>query len=202
MRYIVGIDEVGRGCLTGPVVVTALAMPLNVKFKNQKSKLRDSKKLSREQREEWFRYIKQHPEVLYCVASVSSQVIDKINISAAANLAAYRASNKLITDNRLLLTKHRIYLDGGLYIKSKKYQKEFFTNAETVIKGDEKIKAIALASIVAKVSRDARMTRLHKKYPQYSLDIHKGYGTKVHRAAIRRHGPSEVHRHSFLKNII
>ena len=127
---------------------------------------------------------------------VSPAVIDRINISCAANLAALRAFKKLAAGQKRPAT--RIFLDGGLFLGNGRAR----LTAKTVIKGDEKIKAIALASIVAKVSRDARMTRLHKKYPQYSLDIHKGYGTKVHSAAIRRHGPSEVHRHSFLKNII
>ncbi|MEK7496153.1 MAG: hypothetical protein AAB616_01655, partial [Patescibacteria group bacterium] len=97
-KYIIGIDEVGRGPLAGPVTVAALALPQNLKFKikNLKLPLRDSKKLSLKQREIWFEYVKKHPKIFYAIASVSPKVIDKINISNAANLAATRAFQKLV----------------------------------------------------------------------------------------------------------
>lgn len=207
MKYIIGIDEVGRGCLAGPVVVTALAIPRNFKVKsiNFKTELRDSKQLSEQQREQWFEYIKAQRGIFYCVVRVSPKIIDKINISAAANRAAHRAISrlhKLSSDKccyRNTCQMQRIYLDGGLYLRNKKYQTANYPQARTVVKGDEKFDAVKLASVVAKVMRDRYMKRLHKKYPQYSFGIHKGYGTKRHYAAIRKHGVSDTHRLTFLK---
>ena len=207
IKYIIGIDEVGRGPLAGPVVVAALAVPTKLRIKNaelrknfKSAKLRDSKKLSLKQREIWFEYVKKHPKIFYAIASVSPKVIDKINISNAANLAATRAFQKLVNTYAIasVLTKNnnvnvKIFLDGGLYL-NKKYPR---LSASTIIKGDEKIPVISFASIVAKVTRDRMMRKLHKKYPQYGFDKHKGYGTKKHFKAIRKHGLSPIHRKSF-----
>ena len=207
IKYIIGIDEVGRGPLAGPVVVAALAVPTKLRIKNaelrknfKSAKLRDSKKLSLKQREIWFEYVKKHPKIFYAIASVSPKVIDKINISNAANLAATRAFQKLVNSYAIasVLTKNnnvnvKIFLDGGLYL-NKKYPR---LSASTIIKGDEKIPVISFASIVAKVTRDRMMRKLHKKYPQYGFDKHKGYGTKKHFKAIRKHGLSPIHRKSF-----
>lgn len=205
MKYIIGIDEVGRGCLAGPVTVTALAVPQELRINNYELeiKLKDSKKLSVKQREEWFKYIRQHPEIFYCSASVSPQTIDKINISTAANLAAYRAMNRLINNYKLSAKTYKLFLDGGLYLKNKKYQKSLTDfKIETVIKGDENIDAIKLASIVAKVSRDKLMSiRMHRLYSGYGFDSHKGYGTKAHRAAIKKLGISKIHRKTFCYKI-
>lgn len=221
--YIIGIDEVGRGSLAGPVTVTALAIPVDFDFRiwdfdlsvkseefNSKSKnvnsltpqaqivLRDSKKLSPRQREEWCGRIKECPEIIFAVKSVKPSVIDRINIAQAANLAAYRAVKALVVKESLLFS-NPIYLDGGLYIKGKRFQKRNFENALTVVKADELVPAVSLASIVAKVHRDKLMRRLSKIYPNYGFDIHKGYGTKRHEEAIRRHGLSEFHRLTFTK---
>ncbi len=207
IKYIIGIDEVGRGPLAGPVVVAALAVPTKLRIKNaelrknfKSAKLRDSKKLSLKQREIWFEYVKKHPKIFYAIASVSPKVIDKINISNAANLAVTRAFQKLVNTYAIasVLTKNnnvnvKIFLDGGLYL-NKKYPR---LSASTIIKGDEKIPVISFASIVAKVTRDRMMRKLHKKYPQYGFDKHKGYGTKKHFKAIRKHGLSPIHRKSF-----
>ncbi|MEK9168320.1 MAG: ribonuclease HII [Patescibacteria group bacterium] len=207
IKYIIGIDEVGRGPLAGPVVVAALAVPTKLRIKNaelrknfKSAKLRDSKKLSLKQREIWFEYVKKHPKIFYAIASVSPKVIDKINISNAANLAVTRAFQKLVNTYAIasVLTKNnnvnvKIFLDGGLYL-NKKYPR---LSASTIIKGDEKIPVISFASIVAKVTRDRMMRKLHKKYPQYGFDKHKGYGTKEHFKAIRKHGLSPIHRKSF-----
>lgn len=227
-KYIIGIDEVGRGSLAGPLVVAALAAPRELKIKNaefrikQKSrnskflilnsklaKLRDSKKLSPKQREIWFQYIKESQKskvkgqrLCYAVASVSPKVIDRINVSNAANLAATRAFQKLVNTYTIvrLLTKNsiRIFLDGGLYLNKKILLASGYTlNPKTIIRGDEKIPAIALASIVAKVTRDRMMRKLHKKYPKYGFDRHKGYGTKQHIKAIKKFSLSPIHRKSF-----
>ncbi|MEK7193767.1 MAG: ribonuclease HII [Patescibacteria group bacterium] len=211
-KYLIGIDEVGRGPLAGPVVVAALALPLNSKFKIQKSKLqskiknkkiklllRDSKKLTPKQREDWFEFIKKSA-LCYSIASVSAKRIDRIGISNAANLAAKNAFRRLIKNSKLRIKNCKTYLDGGLYLKGLK-AKSSKLKVKTVIKGDEKIPAIMLASIIAKVTRDRLMLRLHKKYPKYGFDHHKGYGTKAHIKAIKKHGLTPIHRSSFrIKN--
>lgn len=222
-KYIIGIDEVGRGPLAGPVTVAAVAATVNLKFRiknlelnlrksdfqkltinnsDRKSDfpiLKDSKRLTPKQREIWFNCIKKHPKIFYAIASVSPKVIDRINISNAANLAAARALNKLLATSHLgLATRKNIFLDGGLYIKTKTLMANGYTlNPRTIIKGDEKIPAISLASIVAKVTRDRMMRKLHKKYPKYGFDRHKGYGTKKHFKMIRKYGLSPIHRKSF-----
>ena len=230
VKYIIGIDEVGRGALAGPVTVAALLLPRNFQFprlrqgfggqanpnsqKNFKLKLKDSKKLSPKQREVWFKWIKKHSNILqnvgmfYAIANVSPKIIDKINISNAANLAATRAFTRLINNSTIvrLLTKSRIkvFLDGGLYLNKNLIrinQFNLYKSVSTVIKGDEKIPVIALASIVAKVSRDREMVRLCGKYPKYGFDKHKGYGTKRHFEAIKKHGRSKIHRLTFLRKI-
>ena len=214
-RFIIGIDEVGRGCLAGPVVVAALALTRNLEFRidppgirqwrkqNSELPLRDSKKLNRRQREIWFKYIKNHPRIFYTIKSVSPKIIDKINISNAANLAASIAAAKLIKNYKLTLRGFangekkikncRVFLDGGLFLNSK----FLILNSTTVVRGDEKIPAIMLASIAAKVTRDKKMRLFHKKYPQYDFINNVGYGTKKHRRAIRKHGLSAIHRRSF-----
>lgn len=205
-KFIIGIDEAGRGPLAGPITAAALCLPQNFRFLSpnfqKKLPLRDSKKLNSKQREEWFKCISNHPEIFYATASVSPRIIDKINITQAANLAATRALLKLVKRSNGLVNKTKVFLDGGLYLNSKfesqnsKLQLKNFKYA-TIIKGDEKIPAIMLASIVAKVTRDRKMKALHKRYPQYGFDEHKGYGTKKHRQLIRKHGLSVVHRRSF-----
>ncbi|MBI5220567.1 MAG: ribonuclease HII [Candidatus Liptonbacteria bacterium] len=213
--WVIGLDEVGRGPLAGPVVVAALARSEERGARSNKRRIfkgiKDSKKLSPKQREEWVRKIKA-AGIPYAIASVSPAVIDRINISRAANLAALRAFRRLATRYSLLATRFRVYLDGGLYLgNSKKYKNRsrniraysrhnsrFF--ASTIIRGDEKYPAVAAASIIAKVHRDRHMTRLARRYPRYGLEIHKGYGTAAHLAAIRRHGPSLIHRRSFLRS--
>ncbi len=190
--YIVGIDEVGRGCLAGPVTVAAVAIPVGLKI--IRGKLRDSKKLSAKQREEIFALIKKSPEVLRARANVYPKVIDRINISQAANLAATRAFKKLISTHGLSGHGLKVFLDGGLFLNLD------LQNMKTVVKGDEKINAIKLASIVAKVGRDRIISRNHRDFPQYGFADHKGYGTQAHIKAIRRHGPSILHRLTFIKN--
>lgn len=198
IRYVIGIDEVGRGALVGPVTVAAVAV--TTKFKIQsvsrrtKLKLRDSKKLSPKQREIWFDFIKKQ-KIPYAIASVSPKIIDKINISNAANLAATKVLKKLLTNNKKLTTNNcKILLDGGLYIKNLKLKN---LRTKTIIKGDEKIPAISLASIAAKVSRDKYMKKLHKKYPRYDFINNVGYGTKKHIKAIKKYGLSFIHRKTF-----
>ena len=193
-KYVVGIDEVGRGCLAGPVMVAVVGINTQIKLPDN---LRDSKHLSKKKREEWSVFIKSSPDICFTIARVSPRVIDRINISAAANMAALRAFLRLI---KILKGEiENIYLDGGLFLKNKKYQKQFL-NAKTVIGGDQKIDTVKLASIAAKVKRDRLMTKLGKLYPEYCFEIHKGYGTKLHFKALKRYGPCEIHRRSFIKS--
>src|SRR3990167_3679950 len=169
-KAIVGIDEAGRGPLAGPVVVAGGKIRSAKTAKRLFAGIRDSKKLSAKKREEWFSVLASRPEIEYAVARVWPAVIDRMNISRAANLAARRAHWKLSRG------RGGIYalLDGGLYLPDSILQ-------ETIIKGDEKIPLIAAASIIAKVTRDRIMVRLHRKYPEYRFDLHKGYGTELHR---------------------
>lgn len=201
MRYIIGIDEVGRGPLAGPVVVAAVAVPVGYRVANKAlGRLKDSKQLAPEKRRAWAHEIKKHASVRLAIRRAYPRAIEKLNISRAANLAAKRAFEAVCDDLGLGPNECRVFLDGGLFIGSRALQANYAEwNMRTVIKGDEKFAAIKMASIVAKVSRDRFMEKLSKEYPAYGFHIHKGYGTKLHRAAIKKHGPSAAHRKTFLK---
>ncbi len=204
MQYIVGIDEVGRGPLAGPVTVGIVVCEENLYKKLKKDKNlpplgKDSKKLSPELRQKYAKYLK-HIGVSYVVVNVSNKIIDKKGISFAIIFAIEKGFEKLKTPtfqsgSRPEASALKILLDGGLKAP------EEFKNQRTIIKGDEKEKIIAWASILAKVSRDTLMCRLAKKYPKYGLGEHKGYGTVCHRKAIKKYGLSVIHRKSFCKNI-
>lgn len=195
MSFVIGIDEVGRGALAGPVVVACVLANRKGQIANRKlGKLRDSKKLTPKQREAWFEYFKGHPKIEYALARVYPRQIEKRNISRAANLAAKRAYKRLLAWGHGSRVMGQVYLDGGLFLGNGKQPK----NARTIVRGDEKIKAIAAASIVAKVTRDRAMVRLAKQYPRYGFEVHKGYGTRAHMRAIKRYGPAKAHRLTFL----
>jgi len=202
-RYVIGIDEAGRGPLAGPVVVAGIKIESKIPegkpsasygaSKNQKSKfwknfrnIRDSKKLSVKKREEWFSLLTTHPHIEWAVARIWPKVIDRINITQAANLGAWRVCSRLSLEQNL----EQVLLDGGLSLPS-------HIPHQAIIKGDEKIPAIAAASIIAKVTRDHIMLRLRRKYPRYRFDLHKGYGTKLHRYELAVFGYSDAHRKSF-----
>ena len=187
-RWVIGIDEAGRGPLAGPVVVGGVAVKIKDKGLGIKvlEGIRDSKKLSPRRREEWFRILTAHPKIIWAVARVWPKTIDRINIAAAANLGVLRVYQKIVSGGEARVA----LLDAGLKLPSHIFQR-------AIIKGDEKIPLIAAASIIAKVTRDRIMVRLHKKYPQYGFDKHKGYGTKAHREMIGQFGRSEIHRVSF-----
>lgn len=159
-----------------------------------RGKLRDSKRLTKLAREEWFEYFKQEPRISYALARVSPNVIDRVNISKAANLAALRAFKKLVISHKSSVMSYSVFLDGGLFLGNGRGR----LPAATVIKGDEKITAVKIASIIAKVTRDRYMMRLAKRFPQYGFEIHKGYGTRAHYAALRKLGATEMHRATFL----
>lgn len=189
-NIIVGIDEVGRGPLAGPITVAALATRKNAKTARVLIGIKDSKKLSPMRREEWFHTITQNKIFSFAVVSVSSRVIDLKGISHAARLAISKCLKKLSSSLRA-----HIMLDGGLYAPEEYRQK-------TIIKGDEKVPLIAASSIIAKVTRDRYMVRMDKKYPKYGFDKHKGYGTRAHFAAIKKHGLSKIHRKSFCTKLV
>jgi ribonuclease HII len=194
----VGIDEVGRGPLAGPVSV-GIFLIQNKNLKNQEIKslvkvANDSKKLSPKKREEIFEKVKllQKSNLLqYIVVNQSASFIDKKGINTAISFCIKNGLKKL----KVLPNETQVYLDGGLKADKK------YLYQETIIKGDAKNKFIALASIVAKVSRDKLMTKVSKMYPEYGFEVHKGYGTAKHRKAIQKYGVSKVHRLSFCKSI-
>lgn len=198
MKYICGIDEVGRGPLAGPVAVGAFCVATDKHDKLLAHALlskKDSKKLSGQKRRAWrdiFKTEKEKGEIRYAVSMINSELIDRRGIAWAIKEALKRSLQKI----EIIPEESFIFLDGGLRAPKKyKYQK-------TVIGGDAKIPVIACASIVAKVARDSRMENYSYKYPEYGFEEHKGYGTYFHRKMIRKHGLSKLHRRSFLRNII
>jgi ribonuclease HII len=198
--FIIGIDEVGRGALAGPVVVAAARVGAGFRTVNRTlGKLRDSKKMSAKKREAWFAYFCDHPKISYAVAFVYPRQIEKRNISGAANLAALRAYERMNRESGIGNREVKLFLDGGLFLGSRKSQP---SHAQTIVKADEKIPAVAIASIIAKVTRDRAMVRLGKLHPHYGLAIHKGYGTKMHKEALFQYGRCGVHRATFLGKII
>jgi len=194
-KYIVAIDEAGRGPLAGPIAVAAVAATANSKLLKN---IRDSKKLSVKQREEWFEILKDNFE--YKVVMVGPQIIDRIGIQRATKLAVARVLRKIsraieFTIVRDISRNKPLVLLDGLLKAPKHYEQK------TIIRGDEKIPLISAASVIAKVVRDKKMRRLHRLYPEYCLDCHKGYGTKKHYKMLKKNGVSEIHRKTFLKNL-
>lgn len=200
---IVGIDEAGRGPLAGPVAVGAVSIPADFNHTLPKLRgvckkffkgIRDSKQLTLKERELWFSLAieaRRRGELNFSVSLVSEKIIDKHGISYALCLGIKRCISKLnIGENS------QIFLDGALKAPEK------FKHQLTVIRGDEKIPVISLASICAKVIRDRKMVRLSKKFPEFNFHIHKGYGTKMHLGALHKYGRTELHRLSFLSNVI
>ncbi len=178
---ICGVDEAGRGPLAGPVCAAAVILPAGLEIPG----LTDSKKLSDKKRRELMPLILEQA-VSYGIGFASHEEIDSINILQATFLAMERALSQLTVKPELAL------IDGNR-------QKDFGINVETVVKGDSLSANIAAASVLAKVTRDDWMLEMAVKYPQYGFDIHKGYGTKAHYAALTEFGPSPIHRMSFLK---
>ena len=191
---IIGIDEVGRGALAGPIVVAAVSIPKGLYPRGASlPKLKDSKKLNPSQRLLWYEYIKGHPEITYSTARIYPRKIERINIANCANLAALRCYKRIAG---LINETNAVLLDGSLYLGGKDFQPSF---ARTVTRGDEKFVVIKLASIVAKVTRDRYMVSQNQRYPRYQFHLHKGYGTLTHRKMLRRFGPAQVHRLTYLK---
>ncbi len=190
MHCVVGIDEVGRGPLAGPITVGVVCVPVTFSWKECHD-LKDSKQLTEAMRNRWYQWIKRHPSIRASVSSVSAKEIDRIGIVAAGNLAARRALKKLKLSPKTAV----IQLDYGLVVGTQWKQTAY-------IKGDERFPAIALASIYAKVTRDTYMTRIARQFPRYGFEVHKGYGTKKHRMSIKKSGISSLHRKTFCKKVI
>ncbi len=181
VNVICGVDEAGRGPLAGPVCASAVILPAHLDIPG----LTDSKKLTDKKRRELFPVI-QEQAIAWGIGMASCEEIDEINILQATFLAMQRALEQLNVRPDLVLIDGNRAKDFGLPVK-------------TVIKGDSLSMNIAAASILAKVTRDDWMIRMAQTYPQYAFDIHKGYGTKAHYAALTEFGPCPIHRKTFLK---
>ena len=180
-KMVCGVDEAGRGPLAGPVCAAAVILPKGLELPG----LNDSKKLTDKKRRELFPLIKEQA-IAYGIGLASHEEIDEINILQATYLAMERAIAQLEGKADFAL------IDGNR-------AKDFGLPVRTVIKGDSLSASIAAASVLAKVTRDDIMLEMAEKYPKYGFEVHKGYGTKAHYEALRKHGHSEIHRMSFLK---
>jgi ribonuclease HII len=178
-KIIAGVDEVGRGSLIGPVYAAAVILNRNI----DKKKLKDSKILSKTNREILEKYIKRNS--IWAISSASLIEIEKLNILNASLLAMKRAIKKLKKKPQLVL------IDGNKLPNLKNY------NLKYVIKGDQKISSISAASIIAKVTRDKFITSLSKKFRNYSWEKNLGYGTKEHLRSIKKFGITKYHRKKF-----
>ena len=180
---VCGVDEAGRGPLAGPVCAAAVILPRGTEIPG----LDDSKKLSEKKRELLFPQI-QEKALAWSMAFATVEEIEELNILRATFLAMNRAIEGLAIRPDLAL------IDGN-------QNRDIRIQSRCIVHGDARCASIAAASILAKVSRDRLMTELAEKYPEYGFAQHKGYGTKAHMEAIRRYGPSPVHRLSFLKKL-
>ena len=181
---ICGVDEAGRGPLAGPVCAAAVILKPDTEIEG----LNDSKKLSEKKREELYSVITEKA-VAYSIAFASVEEIEELNILGATFLAMRRAVDGLCPNADFAI------IDGNR-------EPKLDVPAMTVIKGDSKSMSVAAASILAKVTRDRLLLEYDKKYPEYGFAAHKGYGTKAHYEAIAAHGITEIHRKSFLKNVL
>jgi ribonuclease HII len=184
-RVEVGLDEVGRGCLAGPVVTAAVILPKDFDFPIVK----DSKKLSEKKRKEAFELIKEKA-IDYTISFIPPQTVDRINILQATMEGMHTCLNTLETNFQHIL------VDGDYFTPYKEIPHD------CIIKGDNTYYSIAAASILAKVSRDEYMKKLHEEHPKYKWDSNKGYGSADHIEMIKKAGITEHHRKSFLKNIL
>ena len=182
---VCGVDEAGRGPLAGPVCAAAVILAPDTVIEG----LDDSKKLSEKKRERLFDVITEKA-ISFSVAFGTLEEIESLNILEATFIAMNRAIDGLSVKPDFAL------IDGNRTPKNIKIP------CETVIKGDSKSMSVAAASVLAKVTRDRLMLKYDAEYPQYDFKKHKGYGTKEHIEFIKKYGPCEIHRLSFLKNIL
>ncbi|MCF7845246.1 MAG: ribonuclease HII [Candidatus Pacebacteria bacterium] len=184
-KIIVGVDEAGRGPLAGPVVASAVKIKkMDSYLKENRLNIRDSKKITLKRREELYEILTNHPEIEWGVGVVSEKIIDQINILQATKLAMQEAVEKISIEGCVLI------IDGNFGVNINHEQR-------SLPKADESVLECSMASVIAKVTRDRIMNNYHKKYAFYHFDKHKGYGTKLHREMILKHGPCDIHRQSF-----
>lgn len=190
LSYLIGLDEVGRGPLAGPVCTCGILIrqdsPLPQDFINL---VRDSKKISPTKREYIYNKIFELPQISFGVSLIDNKTIDKIGIQKAI-FKSFQNSIKKI-QQKTKINPNLILVDGNQKIPNLTFKQE------TIIKGDDKIFSIALASVIAKHTRDTLMIKLSKKYPQYDFKVNKGYGTKKHIKVLKEFGCSSLHRKSF-----
>ena len=180
-KYICGVDEAGRGPLCGPVVAAACILPDGLFIEG----LNDSKKLTEKKREALFDITCENA-VAYCIAQASVEEIDELIVLEADLLAMRRAIDGLSVKADFAI------IDGNI-------SRDFQIPAMAVVKGDSRSMSISAASILAKVTRDRMCIELDRQYPQYGIIKHKGYGTKAHMEALRKYGPSPIHREKFIR---
>jgi len=196
-KFVVGLDEAGRGPLAGPVVAAAVVFKFknlklieNCKLKIENWGVKDSKQLSEKKRQTLYKKLTNCTDIKWSVGIVSEKIIDKINILEATKLAMAQAIESLrhkIDDRQ---KPDYLLIDGNFTLDTNLKQK-------SIIKGDQKVISISAASIIAKVTRDRIMQKYHKKYPLYQFDKHKGYPTNLHISVLKKQGPCSIHRKSF-----
>ncbi|KND51683.1 MAG: ribonuclease HII [Parcubacteria bacterium C7867-001] len=190
MKFVLGVDEAGRGPLAGPVAVGIVCVEEGFDIAAAFPGLNDSKKLSEKKREALFELLLEREkagDVRFVVKSVDAATIDNAGIAVCVRRSVHEGIRTLMPEP----TSGKVFLDGALSAP------EGYEH-EVVIGGDALIPAIMLASIAAKVARDRLMIKLAEEYPVYGFEKHKGYGTKVHYAALKEHGLSPIHRRSFI----
>lgn len=195
---VIGVDEVGRGALAGPLTVAAVCFPLKIEKNNDDERflINDSKKISFQKRKRLAWWIKKHC-LAFAISNISHQVIDKKGIVFAFEKGVRKVIKKIsqkINHQRLV-----VLIDGFLVKRLSLDFKNKPIIQQALINGDGRCFSIASSSIIAKVYRDQLMSRLSKKYPQYHFEENKGYGTKEHFKALKRYGLSLIHRRSYLK---
>ncbi|RJR31141.1 ribonuclease HII [Candidatus Parcubacteria bacterium] len=183
-KKIAGLDEAGRGSWAGPIVAAAVILPIRLEQPVKSCvRIRDSKKLNSSQRESAYEWIIKNCRS-FSVAVISEKIIDKVGMGKANIFSLKDAvSNLKIRPDFLLV--------DGFKFKHEKI------HCRSVISGDNKIFSVAAASIIAKVTRDRLMKKYHRRYPQYRFDLHKGYGTELHKKMIKKHGLCKLHRKSY-----
>lgn len=185
IKFIAGVDEVGRGPLYGPVVAAAVILPMNYRLKG----LNDSKKLSEKKRDEFYKIINKDA-ISIGIGIINEDKIDEVNIYEATKIAMKDAINNLsIKPEHVLIDAMKL---------------DISIPSTSIIKGDALSESIAAASIVAKVTRDHMLEEMDKEFPMYDLSHNKGYGTKKHLEALKKYGPCKYHRKTYgpVKNVV
>lgn len=188
-KVIACIDEVGRGCLFGDVVACALSLPPRFTIDGVK----DSKKLTEKKRELLYDYIL-NDALAVGIGIVSSEIIDKINIKQATRLAMKKALESMYDKEGNIISSSLVLIDAEKI--------EINTPQLGIIDGDNLVHGISAASIVAKVYRDRMCYQWDKEYPEYGIAKNKGYGTRLHIEALKKYGPTKLHRRSFITKIM